>query len=155
MKKVLVFMLALLIVAPIFAQEKKSSLVGRKLFETVDEAEYRKKQEAKGVVVINDGSKDWEQLSAGYFLRKSSTEFMTAIGCAAGATAFGTGAAFIDEKDAQTALLVGSGLCAISSAVFYIKGVISLGKAGKALDRERPSAYIQPSKQGVGLCLNF
>lgn len=155
MKKVLVFMLALLVTAPMFAQEKKSSLLGRKLFETVDEAEYRKKQEAKGVVVINDGSKDWEQLSAGYFLRKSSSEFMTAIGCAAGAAAFGTGAAFIDEKDAQTALLIGSGLCAISSAVFYIKGVISLGKAGKALDRERPSAYIQPSKHGVGLCLNF
>ncbi|MFV0272424.1 MAG: hypothetical protein ACK5HZ_12290 [Macellibacteroides fermentans] len=155
MKKLFVLLLTLLVVVPTFAQEKKSSLVGRKLFETVDEAEYRKKQEAKGVVVINDGSKDWEQLSAGYFLRKSSSEFMTAIGCAAGAAAFGAGSALIEEKDAQTALLVGSGLCAISSIVFGVKGVVSLGKAGKAMDREKPSAYIQPSKQGVGLCLNF
>ena len=155
MRKLFVFMLALLVVAPIFAQEKKSSLTGRKLFETIDEAEYRKKQEDKGITVLNSSEKDWEYLSPGFLLQRSSKEFMTAVGCGIGAAAFGTGAAFIEEKDAQTALFVGSGICAISSIVFGIKGVITLGKAGRALDRTHPVSYIQPSKNGVGLCLNF
>lgn len=94
-------------------------------------------------------------LTAGQLFQRASKEFLISTGCAivsGGACVLG---ASLDNKDASNATFIAGGIFGLASLVMGVKGCITLGKAGKALDRERPVAYLKPASSGVGINLTF
>lgn len=94
-------------------------------------------------------------LTAGQLFQRASKEFLI---CGAAAIVSGgvcAVGASLDDKDSRNALFIVGGVSGLASVVMGVKGCITLGKAGKALDRERPVAYLRPATSGVGVNLTF
>lgn len=94
-------------------------------------------------------------LTAGQLFQRASKEFLI---CGASAIVSGgacVAGAYMDDKSSRNALFVFGGISGLASIAMGVKGCITLGKAGKALDQERPVAYLKPATSGVGLSLTF
>lgn len=53
-------------------------------------------------------------------------------------------------------MLAAGGLSSLIGLIYGVKGAITIGKAGKMLDREqRGVAYLSPAKEGIGLNISF
>lgn len=95
------------------------------------------------------------KLSPGLLLQRASKELLIGSGLLIAGGALCGVSAIPDSEEAKTAVLVSGGVLGLAGIVMGIKGVITIGKAGKALDKERPIAFIKPSNKGLGLNLTF
>lgn len=141
MKKVLLLIaFVLFVVTSAFAQKKKMGYIDDAYGKAATEAEFNTRT---------------YNLTAGQLFQRASKEFLI---CGAGAIVSGGVcglAASLDDKDARNAVLIVGGICGLASVAMGVKGCITLGKAGKALDRERPVAYLRPATSGLGVNLTF
>lgn len=142
MKKVLLLIVsALFINLGVNAQKKKVSYS--------DEV-YGK--QSKSLVVLDSPS---YMLSSGQLLQRASKELLIGGGSAVVCGGLCAVAASLNDKDSRNAVFIAGGVFGLASLVMGTKGIITLGKAGKVLDRERTVAYLKPSGCGFGINLTF
>lgn len=145
MKRLLLLALfSILVSSSAFSQRKKISYT--------DDVYREKKGSPSKEAEVNTS---YYKLSSGQLMQRASKELIIgAVGGIVGGALCGVGAS-LDNKDARTAVCIGGGVVGVVGIVMGFKGVITLGKAGKALDKERPIAFIKPSNEGLGINLTF
>lgn len=141
MKKALLLLIALLLfsASSAFAQKRKLSYT----------------DDTYGDVVAETPEIKSYNLTAGQMFQRASKEFLI---CGAGAIVSGGlcgVAASLEDKDTRNAVFIAGGIVGLASVAMGVKGCITLGKAGKILDQQRPVAYLKPASTGIGINLTF
>ena len=152
MKKVLIGCLMLASVA-CYAQDtkKKSSLFGSgpKLFKSTPNLDYSN-NDADGNASLPKltftKAIDAQVNTPEYYLQRASKDFIVSGSLGLGGAAIGCSAIAIKKKEAQYAMIGVGGLCGVIGIVYFFKGAVNIGKAGKTL---------APANEGIGLNLNF
>lgn len=143
MKKLLFLLSLILLCSSAYSQENQKS---RKDFSFGDfDAVSQQKQYA---IDMN--------ATSGLLFQKASRQMLTAAGLGVvGGFLYG-GSVVVKNKDAQYAMLAAGGLSSLIGLIYGVKGAITIGKAGKMLDRQqRGVAYLSPAKEGIGLNISF
>jgi len=143
MKKLLFLLSLILLCSSAYSQENQKS---RKDFSFGDfDAVSQQKQD---VIDMN--------ASAGFLFQKASKQMLTAAGLGVvGGFLYG-GSVVVKNKNAQYAMIAAGGLSSLIGLIYGVNGAITLGKAGKVIDRQSKGvAYLSPAKEGVGLNISF
>lgn len=106
------------------------------------------------------------ECSGGTYLQKSSGSFTTSLVLLfTGAFSAGYGT-YLDgqtvkpyeTKPDSKPYYIAGGILGLASTVFYIRGIVLIGKAGEAFDatsKGKTALYLQPRPNGAALVLNF
>lgn len=144
MKYLLTILLALAISLPLSAQDttaKKSSFWT--MGDDEDSYDYSKKK-----------SKELKPITPGSALKKASNSFITSLVFGV----VGSGVIIASTKsDAPNVMYAVGGICGVMSTVYYVNGVVLIGKAGVLMDNKNNSVAfeMQNSNTGITLALKF
>lgn len=89
-------------------------------------------------------------LTAGDYLQKAGTRYLTGIGVAIAGGLVAVAGSATNNSDA---FALAGGVMVLVGGVISLTGHFQLIKAGKALNRE--AITLSPSKEGIGLAINF
>lgn len=144
MKKFIYLLFILSFTLSISAQEKKNK-----------KSDYSDDLYHSSVVVKKNN--ETFQKTSGQYMQQASKDILIGVGCGVAGGLIAGGSALVDSDESKKAIYIAGGTVAIIGVIFSIKGVITIGKAGRAMDRERNQdvVYITPSQEGLGLKFTF